>query len=119
MRISTAQIYQRGVSAIADQQSTLSRTQQQIASGKRIQTPSDDPVGAAQALALTQAKDRVGQYGANIDAAKDSLALNDSVLGQVTEVLQSLHTLTIQGGNNALNDTDRASLAADAAGRLQ
>jgi len=119
MRISTAQIYQRGVSGIADQQSTLSRTQQQIASGKRIQTPSDDPVGAAQALALTQAKDRVGQFGANIDAAKDALALNDSVLSQVTEVLQSLHTLTIQGGNNALNDTDRASLAADAAGRLQ
>jgi len=119
MRISTAQIYERGVAGIADQQSTLSRTQQQIASGKRIQTPADDPVGAAQALALTQAKDRVAQFGANIDGAKDALALNDSVLSQVGDVLQSLHTLVIQAGNNALNDTDRASLAADAAGRLQ
>ena len=119
MRISTAQIYDRGVAGIEQQQSTLSRTQQQIASGKRIQTPSDDPVGAAQSLALTQAKGRVAQYGANIDAAKDALAQNESVLSQVTEVLQNLHTLTIQAGNNALNDTDRASLAADAAGRLQ
>ena len=119
MRISTAQLYDRGVAGIEQQQSTLSRTQQQIASGKRIQTPSDDPVGAAQALALTQAKARVGQFGANIDAAKDALALNDSVLAQITEALQNLHTLTIQAGNSALNDTDRASLAADAAGRLQ
>lgn len=119
MRISTAQIYDRGVAGIEQQQSALSRTQQQIASGKRIQTPADDPVGAAQALALTQAKDRVAQYGANIDAAKDALAQNDSVLAQIGEVLQNLHTLTIQAGNNGLNDTDRASLAADAAGRLQ
>jgi flagellar hook-associated protein 3 FlgL len=119
MRISTSQIYDRGVAGIEQQQSTLSRTQQQIASGKRIQTPSDDPVGAAQSVALTQSKQRLAQYSANIDGSKDALAQNDSVLSQITEVLQSLHTLTIQGGNNALNDTDRASLAADAAGRLQ
>jgi flagellar hook-associated protein 3 FlgL len=44
---------------------------------------------------------------------------NDSVMGQIGDVLQSLHTLAINGGNASLNDTDRASLAADAAGQLQ
>ena len=119
MRISTAQIYDRGVAGIEQQQTTLSRTQQQIASGKRIQTPSDDPVGAAQAIGVTQAKDRVAQYSANIDAAKEALAQNDSVLSQIGDVLQSLHTLAIQGASTALNDTDRASLAADAQSQLQ
>ena len=119
MRISTFQIYQRGVSAIDNQQSALSRTQQQIALGKRIATPSDDPVGAAQSLTLGQAKDRIGQYGANIDAAKDALAQNDSVLGQVSDLLQSVRTLAINGGNSALNDKDRASLATEVGGRLQ
>jgi flagellar hook-associated protein 3 FlgL len=119
MRISTAQIYDRGVAGIEQQQSSLSRTQQQIAAGKRILTPADDPVGAAQALGLNQAKDRVAQYSSNIDGAKDALAQNDSVLAQITEVLQNLHTLTIQAGNSGLNDSDRASLAADAQGRLQ
>jgi len=119
MRISTLQIYQRGVNAIDTQQSALSRTQQQIALGKRIGTPSDDPVGAAQSLTLSQAKDRIAQYGANIDAAKDALAQNDSVLGQVTDLLQSVRTLALNGGNGGLNDKDRASLATDATGRLQ
>jgi flagellar hook-associated protein 3 FlgL len=119
MRISTAQIYDRGVAGIEQQQSALSRTQQQIASGKRMQTPSDDPVGSAQAVALGQAKDRLGQYSANIDIAKDALGQNDSVLGQISEVLQSVRTLAINGGNSTLNDQDRASLAAEAAGRLQ
>src|SRR5581483_8253631 len=119
MRISTAQIYDRGVNAIDQQQSALSRTQQQIASGKRITVPSDDPIGSAQALALTQAKNRIAQYGANIDAAKDALSQNDSVLGQIGDVVASLHTLAINGANSALNDTDRASLATDAAGQLQ
>jgi flagellar hook-associated protein 3 FlgL len=119
MRISTAQIYDAGVSGIDAQQSHLSRTQQQVASGKRILTPSDDPIGASQALTLSQAKDRITQYGANIDAAKDALGLNDSVLSQVNDVLQSLRTLVLQAGNPSLNDSDRASLATAAAGQLQ
>ena len=119
MRISTAQFYERGIAGIEQQQSSLSRTQQQIALGKRILTPADDPVGAAQSLALNQAKDRVGQYSGNISAAQDSLGQDDSVLSQIGDVLQTLHTLTIQAGNSGLNDADRASLANDAAGNLQ
>ena len=119
MRISTAQLYNAGVSGIDAQQSALSQTQQQVASGRRIQTPSDDPIAASQALTLSQAKDRITQYGDNISAAKDALSLNDSVLSQVTNVLQSLRTLVVQAGNPSLNDTDRASLATDAAGQLQ
>jgi len=119
MRISTLQIYQRGVNAIDTQQSALSRTQQQIALGKRIGTPSDDPIGAAQSLTLNQAKDRIAQYSSNIDAARDALAQDDSVLGQVTDLLQSVRTLALNGGNSGLNDKDRASLATEASGRLQ
>jgi flagellar hook-associated protein 3 FlgL len=119
MRISTLQIYERGVNAIDTQQSALSRTQQQIALGKRIGTPSDDPIGAAQSLTLNQAKDRIAQYASNIDAAKDALAQDDSVLGQVTDLLQSVRTLAINAGNSGLNDKDRASLATEASGRLQ
>ena len=119
MRISTAQIYDRGVDNIERQQSELSRNQERIASGKRIQTPSDDPVGAAQTVTLTQSKDRLAQYGANIDAAKDALAQNDSVLSQVQDVLQSIRTSAVSANNASLSDADRKSIADDVAGRLQ
>jgi flagellar hook-associated protein 3 FlgL len=119
MRISTAQIYDRGVDGIERQQSALSLNQQRIASGRRILTPSDDPVGAAQSVTLTQAKDRMAQYGANIDAAKDALAQNDSVLSQVEDVLQSVRTLAVQGATATLTDSDRKSIAQDVQSRLQ
>ena len=119
MRISTAQIYDRGVDGIERQQSALSRNQEHIASGKRILTPSDDPIGAAQTVSLTQGKDRLAQYGTNVDAAKDALAQNDSVLGQVGDVLQSVRTLAVQAANGSLSDSDRKSIATDVAGQLQ
>jgi flagellar hook-associated protein 3 FlgL len=119
MRISTAQIFDRGVDNIERQQSALSRNQERIASGRRILAPSDDPVGAAQTVTLAHAKDRLGQYGANIAAAKDMLSQNDSVLSQVEDVLQSVRTLAVQGANAALSDRDRQSVATDVSQRLQ
>ena len=51
MRLSTSLIFTQGYDAIARQQGELFRTQQQVATGKRIVTPADDPVGAARAQA--------------------------------------------------------------------
>lgn len=56
MRISTNTIYQSGISKISDIQVEQSKLQQQIATGRRILTPSDDPVGSARALQLTQSQ---------------------------------------------------------------
>ena len=119
MRISTAQIYDRGVDSIERQQTVLSRNQERIASGKRIQTPSDDPVGAAQTVTVTQSKDRLGQYDANVAAAGDALGQNDSVLSQIQDLLQSVRTTAVSGNNASLSDRDRQSLSNDVAGQLQ
>jgi len=119
MRLSTALIYALGVDGIARSQEALLRTQQQIASGRRVLTPADDPVAAAQALAVDQAKSRVGQYAANISAAQDSLNMHESVLGQITSLLQDVRTLAVNAGNGTLANSDRAAIATDVAGRLQ
>jgi len=119
MRISTPLIYTLGAEAIERQQVDLFETQQQIASGRRILTPSDDPVAAAQALNVTHAKDQTEQYSTNVNTAKSALALNDSVLSQVTDLLQSVRTLAVNGGNASLNNNDRGSIATDIAGQLQ
>src|SRR5207253_3276978 len=79
----------------------------------------DDPIAAAEALTVTQSKDATAQYSTNVDTAKTALGLNDSVLGQVTNVLQSIRVLAVNGGNAGLNNNDRASLATDVAGQLE
>ena len=55
MRISTMQIYNGGTAGIQNLQSDLYSAQNQVSTGRRIVTPKDDPIGAAQALMVTQA----------------------------------------------------------------
>lgn len=52
MRISTNTIFDMGSRQIGELQSGLVKTQQQISTNRRILTPADDPVAAANALGM-------------------------------------------------------------------
>ncbi|MFO1395723.1 MAG: flagellar hook-associated protein FlgL [Burkholderiales bacterium] len=119
MRLSTSLIFTQGYDAIARQQGELFRTQQQVATGKRIVTPADDPIGAARAQALTQSISEGERYASNIEAATSALAQNDTLLGQVGDLLQRVRTLAVNGGSGALSAADRASLATEVAGEAE
>jgi len=118
MRISTQLLFESGAARIGDLQSSLLRTQQQIASGRRILTPSDDPVGATRALEITQAQSINTQYGVNRQNAKSTLSEVEGVLSSVTELLQDVRTTTIAAGNGILSDTERGFMATELNARL-
>ena len=88
MRIGTLQLFRQGVNAILDQQTRLAGTQLQLSSGKRINKPSDDPIGAAQILGLSESLKVTEQYQKNIDHARSRLELEDAALGSVGNALQ-------------------------------
>ncbi|MDA8129706.1 MAG: flagellar hook-associated protein FlgL [Betaproteobacteria bacterium] len=111
MRISTQTLFDSGAARIGELQSSLYKTQQQVATGRRILTPSDDPVAAARALEVTQSQALNAQYGANRGYAKDSLAMVDGTLASVTELLQNVKTTAISAGNGTLDDSARAAIA--------
>ena len=111
MRISSNMIFDQGVRTINQQTSDLLHTQQQISTGRRILTPSDDPVAAAQALQVTQAQDINSQYATNQGNAQSSLGLEDSQLASVSNILNQVRTLAVQGANSTLSNSDRASIA--------
>lgn len=118
MRVTTQLLFASGVDAIARQQEAMLKTQQQIAAGKRILAPSDDPIAAAQALTVTQAEARNAQYAANIGAAEDALGFAEGALAQVTDLLQASRTLAVNGGAGSLSDADRRSLAGELRAQL-
>ncbi len=119
MRISSNTIFEASVNAMQQQSARLMQVQQQISTGRRILTPADDPIGAAQALQVTQSQTMNTQYSTNAGSASDSLTLEESVLGSITSLLQDVRTTAIIAGNGALNSTDRAALATDLSGRYQ
>ncbi|MDX2218639.1 MAG: flagellar hook-associated protein FlgL [Burkholderiales bacterium] len=116
MRISTALMYQTGSTAISRQQSELSRTQQQISTGRRMLAPSDDPVAASEALRVEQGRALTSQYLSAQGAARDRLSILEVRLGDAGDMYQSLRQLTVQAGNAALSNADRASLAREVRG---
>ncbi len=119
MRISTSAIYDAGIRTMQQQTEKLMQVQQQIASGRRIVTPADDPVAAARVLEVSQSQSLNQQYATNGGAAGDSLALEESVLGTISGLLQDVRDVVIGAGNATLNKSDRAILASALRGRYQ
>lgn len=113
MRISTNMIYDQGLRSMSQNTSDLLNTQAQLSSGKRVTTPSDDPIAAAQAVAVSQDNSMNTQYGANRAAATTQLQLEDSTFGSIINSLQHVMSQIAAAGNATLNDTDRATIASD------
>jgi flagellar hook-associated protein 3 FlgL len=65
MRISTLGMYSAGINAVLGQQTALAKTQQQVASGKRVQSAADDPVAAVQLQQLDRLLTQQQQYSTN------------------------------------------------------
>ncbi|WP_126453758.1 flagellar hook-associated protein FlgL [Sulfuriflexus mobilis] len=118
MRISTSQLNATAINSILDQQVALSRTQLQIAAGRRILAPSDDPAGAARALNLSESISATTQYEKNADTATARLRLEEISLTSVTELIQRVRVLTLQGNNDVLDNESRPQIAAEIRQRL-
>ena len=113
MRISTNQIYDQNMRSIMQNQGDLAKTQEQLASGNRIITPSDDPFGAAKVLRLTEEIDELTQFQRNNDLVTGSLEQQEAVLTNITNSINRARTLVIQAGSGALDSPDRKAIGAE------
>lgn len=73
----------------------LSKTQSELASGKRINRLSDDPAGMRQGLQLRTSIDQVKQYVRNIDFNQSVLASTDSALDDIGNSLTRAKELAV------------------------
>jgi flagellar hook-associated protein 3 FlgL len=118
MRVSTLEMQRQAVQGILDQQAAMSRTQLQISSGRRVLSPADDPSAAEQVLSLQQALTINNQYARNSTVARNRLQLEESTLGNVTDLLHGVRERAIQGVNDTLTASDRRFVATELRERL-
>jgi len=118
MRIATKTIYDNGVSQLNTLQAQLQKTQMQLSTGRRVVTPSDDPVASARALEVSQSKEMNTQFASNRSSAKGSLSLVDNTLANTDDLLQEIKTKVIAAGNPAFTLADREALAKELEGRM-
>ncbi|MEC9481837.1 MAG: flagellar hook-associated protein FlgL [Halomonas sp.] len=116
MRISTVTMFESSLSSMNRQQSEFMQVGQQIASGRRVVNPSDDPQAASRAVAVSQSMAVSQQYSDARVSARNALAQEESVLNSVSDSIASAKTLIVQAGNGTLSDADRASIASELKG---
>tara|TARA_R110001592_G_scaffold341482_1_gene630614 strand:+ start:4435 stop:5652 length:1218 start_codon:yes stop_codon:yes gene_type:complete len=118
MRISTQQLFNRGLEAIQDVTLQQQKTQLQLSTGKKILTPADDPVASTRILELNQELAINVQFQNNVELAEGHLNLQDDLLGSINSVVQRVRELMIAAGNGALGKTDLSAISAEVKERL-
>ena len=113
MRVASAGLYSQVLAAIGRNQSDIARLQLQVATGRRILSPSDDPFGATRSLTLHNAIDQLAQYQQNSERASQRLGLEDNALSQVVDSLQRVHELAVQANNDTQTNETRGYISTE------
>ena len=88
MRVSNAMMAENIQNYLYKQTKALLKTQESIASGKRINRLSDDPIGMGQALGYRRTISKLEQFNENITSARQHLDTVENILAAVTELLE-------------------------------
>jgi len=119
MRISTLTFQTNAIDQMDQLEAALSKTQSQLASGKKIQEAADNPAGMAQVNQLNAELSASQQYVTNQNAATANLQLEEQALSDATNVLQSARDLAVEANNASLTASQRQDIATQLQQQLQ
>lgn len=99
MRVSTQQSYVSMTQSFNDLSSDLSHVVTQMATGKSILLPSDDPIAATRITQLNRQQSALDQYQTNIDSASAGMSQQESILDGVNNDLLAIRDDLLEAAN--------------------
>ena len=118
VRTSTMGSHYSLMSQMLRQQASSAKTQLQVSSGKRVLTPSDDPVAAGRILALVDQLTATSQDRRNTNVVQTRLSIEEQALADAGKLLQRVRDLTLAANNGTLDDKSRAAIATELTERI-
>lgn len=113
IRITQGTLYSR---ALFDMQRGLfrySQLQTEVATGRRVNRPSDDPAAALRILPLRGDIRDLEQLNNNVLLARETLNTSTASLEDGSSIMQRVRELATQASNGTLSGSDRESIAAE------
>ncbi len=110
-RITPNLMAERSLNDINSQLARISKLQEQLSSGLRVNRPSDDPIDARRAINIRTLLQRNDQFISNIDDVEPLVDETASSLLGVVDVLQRAIELTTQGANGTNSQAQLDALA--------
>ena len=113
MRVSTQQSYVSMTQSFNDLSSDLSHVVEQMATGKSILLPSDDPSAATRITQLNRQQSALDQYQSNIDSATAGMNQQESILDGVNKDLLAIRDDLLEAANGTNTADSLASMGQD------
>jgi len=99
-------------------QQVLSVALQQVATGLRVNQPSDDPAASANMVTSLAASANVDQYTENISAVTSQMQTADSAISSVVTSLNSAITMGTSGAGGIVSTANKQAIATEVQGVL-
>lgn len=113
VRITQGIMYARALSDVQRGLFRYSQLQQQVATGRRVNAPSDDPAAALRILPLRGDQRNLEQLEQNVSLARETLDVAAASLEDASAAMQRVRELVTQASNGTISAGDRASIAAE------
>ncbi len=110
MRVTQSTLVRNGLQQIAQQRARLARTQEQAASGLRVNRPSDDPVDYRTVQALEDSISQTGHFLRAIDVSRTRFRATETAITDAVDLVAEAKTIAIA----ALNTSNQSDGAAEA-----
>jgi flagellar hook-associated protein 3 FlgL len=110
-RLGTANTYDNALRNLTGRQTSLSNLQENLTSGKKVVRASDDPTGAAQAERAQTRLARVIADQRALESQRNSIAMAESTLGDVSDAINNFRELVVSAGNGSHTAEERKTIA--------
>ncbi|GHM17359.1 hypothetical protein ECZU43_14170 [Escherichia coli] len=110
MRVTTQQTYVSMTQSFNNLSGSLAHVVEQMATGKEILQPSDDPIAATRITQLNRQQSAIEQYQSNIDSASAGLSQQESILDGVNNSLLVVRDDLLEAANGTNTADSLASL---------
>ena len=100
MRVTQSMLSSNSLRNLSESYRKMGKYQDQLATGKKIARPSDDPVVAMKGMTYRTNLMEVEQYKRNFNEAYNWVENTDSALDQATSALHRIRDLTTQASND-------------------
>ncbi len=109
LRVSTNHLLNNMMKGVGNQLSQLNELSQDIATGKRVRKPSEDPVAASRGLALRALKSGLEQHKMNVADGRDWLLATETSLMNLNDLFEQANVLVLDAANQTRSDKDKES----------
>lgn len=119
MRVSNKAIYDGVGMNLGRAVDAMFKANEVVSSAKKINRPSDDPIGLVNVLDVRAALENVEQLERNISTGRSWLEMGESAMTQINDILTEMKALSVEMASGTKDASARATAAGEVDGLLR